>query len=250
MSVSEVSGKSNRSCVNTRVCVCAVACWCEWHIAFPATFPCLFCFHFSSVFSPTGSSFEWCHDMLDLETVTPKELKIFFSALMVGLSLGLVTRSALFRYFRLGSPTTVMETHQAYMSGDPEYKMVLVIRNDLKMGKGKACAQCSHAAVSVLEFFDFFSHFIFQVSAYKRASKSNNLLKKWRDNGQQKVVLKVNSESELMEVMRSAQSVGLNTVLIQDAGRTQIEPNSKTVVGIGPAPASILDQITGHLKLY
>ena len=32
------------------------------------------------------------------------------------------------------------------LSGDT--KMVLVVRNDLKMGKGKACAQCAHAAVS------------------------------------------------------------------------------------------------------
>lgn len=34
------------------------------------------------------------------------------------------------------------------LSGDT--KMVLVVRNDLKMGKGKACAQCSHAAVSLI----------------------------------------------------------------------------------------------------
>ncbi|PIK56816.1 putative peptidyl-tRNA hydrolase 2, mitochondrial [Apostichopus japonicus] len=27
------------------------------------------------------------------------------------------------------------------------YKMVLVVRQDLKMGKGKVAAQCSHAAV-------------------------------------------------------------------------------------------------------
>jgi len=36
------------------------------------------------------------------------------------------------------------------------YKMVLVVRNDLKMGKGKACAQCSHAAVS-FSFHPLFS---------------------------------------------------------------------------------------------
>lgn len=31
------------------------------------------------------------------------------------------------------------------MSND--FKMVLVVRSDLKMGRGKACAQCSHSAV-------------------------------------------------------------------------------------------------------
>lgn len=33
-----------------------------------------------------------------------------------------------------------------------DFKMVLVIRNDLKMGKGKACAQCSHSAVFIFIF--------------------------------------------------------------------------------------------------
>lgn len=30
---------------------------------------------------------------------------------------------------------------------EEEYKMVLCVRMDLKMGKGKMCAQCGHAAV-------------------------------------------------------------------------------------------------------
>lgn len=88
--------------------------------------------------------------MLDFATLTTKELKIFSSALMVGISIGYFARSLLFRYLRSHiAPTTVMETHEPYLGGDPVYKMVLVIRNDLKMGKGKACAQCSHAAVSI-----------------------------------------------------------------------------------------------------
>ena len=32
---------------------------------------------------------------------------------------------------------------------DDEFKMVLVVRNDLKMGKGKAAAQCSHATLGI-----------------------------------------------------------------------------------------------------
>ncbi|CAF1543725.1 unnamed protein product, partial [Rotaria sordida] len=40
------------------------------------------------------------------------------------------------------------------------------------------------------------------------------------------------------------------TCLIRDAGRTQIEPGSKTVLGIGPAPSKLINEITRHLKLY
>lgn len=34
-----------------------------------------------------------------------------------------------------------------------------------------------------------------------------------------------------------------------DAGRTQIDPGSRTVLGIGPAPVSEVNKITRHLKL-
>lgn len=54
--------------------------------------------------------------------------------------------------------------------------MVLLIRNDLKMGKGKVAAQCAHAAVA----------------AYKSASRCNkNVLKPWEYGGQPKITLKV-----------------------------------------------------------
>ena len=114
-------------------------------------------------------------------------------------------------------------------------KMVLVVRTDLKMGKGKAAAQCSHAAVT----------------AYKKAKvKYPQVLKKWERSGQQKVVLKVNDEDELLTVMAVARSLELVASIIQDAGRTQIEPGSKTVVAVGPGPEHLIDQVTGHLKLY
>ena len=37
-----------------------------------------------------------------------------------------------------------------------------------------------------------------------------------------------------------AQSLGLVTSLVQDAGRTQIAPGSKTVLGVGPGNPMIL----------
>ena len=55
-------------------------------------------------------------------------------------------------------------------------KMVLVVRTDLKMGKGKAAAQCSHAAVG----------------AYKIAKKNSpSILRAWERMGQPKIVTKV-----------------------------------------------------------
>lgn len=44
-------------------------------------------------------------------------------------------------------------------------------------------------------------------------------------------------------------SMGLCAQVVRDAGRTQIAAGSATVLGVGPAPKSVVDQITGHLKL-
>lgn len=126
-------------------------------------------------------------------------------------------------------------TETSILGESGEYKMVLVVRNDLKMGKGKVAAQCSHAAVS----------------AYKQIQKRNpQVLKEWEYCGQPKVVVKAPDEETLIELLTHAKMLGLTVSLIQDAGRTQIEPGSRTVLGIGPGPADLIDKVTGHLKLY
>ncbi|CAK7902647.1 peptidyl-tRNA hydrolase 2 [[Candida] anglica] len=122
-----------------------------------------------------------------------------------------------------------------------ECKMVLVVRQDLKMGKGKAAAQCSHATLAL----------------YKKISNPNseaynpNMLNRWEyGNGQAKVTLQVPNQEEMDILFAQAISMGVNAHIIHDAGRTQIAAGSATVLGLGPAPKSVLDQITGSLKLY
>ncbi|XP_001603531.2 peptidyl-tRNA hydrolase 2, mitochondrial [Nasonia vitripennis] len=117
---------------------------------------------------------------------------------------------------------------------DDYFKLVLVVRNDLKMGKGKVAAQCAHAAVA----------------AYKLAKKYPTILKAWEYNGQTKITLKCETEAELMELHQTAKKIGLLSNIVRDAGQTQVAPGSRTVCGIGPGPCKFIDQITGHLKLY
>jgi len=124
-----------------------------------------------------------------------------------------------------------------YSEGEDEQdmKMVLVVRNDLKMGKGKAAAQCCHATLA----------------AYKQAKrKCADWLKIWECNGQPKITLKCDSEDELHTLLGQARSLGLVSAVIADAGRTQIAPGSKTVLAIGPAPGETIDKVTNKLKLY
>nr|XP_020468009.1 peptidyl-tRNA hydrolase 2, mitochondrial isoform X2 [Monopterus albus] len=136
------------------------------------------------------------------------------------------------------SPTAALgnSTEEVSVMGERgEFKMILVVRNDLKMGKGKVAAQCSHAAVS----------------AYKQVQRRNpELLRQWEYCGQPKVVVKVPDEDALIDLLGHAKEAGLPVSLIQDAGRTQIAPGSRTVLGIGPGPADLIDSVTGDLKLY
>ena len=63
------------------------------------------------------------------------------------------------------------------------------------------------------------------------------------------MALKVDGEEDLLILQAQAVSLGLCAELIHDAGRTQIASGSATVLGIGPAPKSKVDEVTGSLKL-
>ena len=119
-----------------------------------------------------------------------------------------------------------------------DIKMVLVVRNDLKMGKGKIGAQCGHATLGAYK------------SAWrKKAVYWHKWLDHWDKYGSTKVCVKVNTEEELVYVYKLTRKANIPSYLVVDAGRTQIAAHSKTVVGIGPVPAELIDPITGSLKL-
>lgn len=114
-------------------------------------------------------------------------------------------------------------------------KLILIVRNDLKMGKGKIAAQVGHAVLGI----------------YKNniKQKRTDILEKWFNTGEAKVVCKINSERDLYTIKYKAEQMNICTCVIQDAGRTQIAAGSSTVLAIGPDYSNRLNQITSHLKL-
>lgn len=142
-----------------------------------------------------------------------------------------------------------------------EVKLVLVVRTDLGMTKGmlryamlsqlakvgrfpmltarflqgKIAAQASHATLACYKYF--LAH-----------SPDSPILRRWERNGQAKIALQVKSEDELLLLQAQAMSLGLCARVIQDAGRTQIAGGSRTVLGV-LGPKSVVDGVTGHLKL-
>ncbi len=97
-------------------------------------------------------------------------------------------------------------------------KLALVVRTDLEMGRGKIAAQVAHAAVAAV-----------------LADRRGAVFRRWLEDGQPKVVLKVPSADAMDEVVRQARAAGLPVQLVHDAGRTQVPEGSLTCCAIGPA---------------
>ena len=114
---------------------------------------------------------------------------------------------------------------------DEELKMVLLVRTDLKMGKGKIAAQCCHAAVG----------------AYEQGLRTHRAwVRRWADGASSKIALKAPDEQTLHAAEAHARRRNLPRYLVADAGRTQVAPGSLTVLAIGPAPKPLVDTITGR----
>lgn len=77
----------------------------------------------------------------------------------------------------------------------------------------------------------------------------SSILRRWERTGQAKVALQVATEAELETLRARARSLGLCAQVVRDAGRTQVASGSATVLGVGPGPRSVVDAVTGGLKL-
>ena len=116
---------------------------------------------------------------------------------------------------------------------DPkDVKQTIAVRTDLGMGTGKLAAQVAHASLSAYEDTD------------------SRTASEWKGSGQQKVVLKVDGESQLFELADRADREGLAHAVIRDAGRTQLDPGTVTALAVGPGPEASVDRVTGDLSLY
>ncbi|WP_457549131.1 peptidyl-tRNA hydrolase Pth2 [Archaeoglobus sp.] len=112
-----------------------------------------------------------------------------------------------------------------------EIKQVIVVRDDLKLSRGKLAVQVAHASII----------------GYEKADRK--IVEAWKMQGQKKIVLKVNSLEELMKIKEKAEKLGLPTGIVTDAGLTEIPQGTITAVVIGPDEAKKIDKVTGNLPL-
>jgi PTH2 family peptidyl-tRNA hydrolase len=110
-------------------------------------------------------------------------------------------------------------------------KQVIVVNESLGLPRGKLAAQVAHAAVDAL------------LEAPARSQQ------RWLRDGQPKIVLRGETETQLRELLAAAQAAKLPAALIEDAGHTVVAAGTVTCLGIGPADSKAIDQLTGALKL-
>ncbi|MCL4336281.1 MAG: peptidyl-tRNA hydrolase Pth2 [Candidatus Thermoplasmatota archaeon] len=113
-------------------------------------------------------------------------------------------------------------------------KMVIAVRKDLDLGKGKIAAQVAHAAV---------------LCALKAEKFQKKLFAEWIRTGQKKIVIRLDNADALLELKKKIDTMGILTEAVFDAGHTQVEPGTLTCIGIGPVEESDIEPVTGGYPL-
>lgn len=121
-------------------------------------------------------------------------------------------------------------------------KQVIVWRHDLKCRQGKKMAQAGHAALA--PFFEKF-----RTSTGPDGDVEFQMTKaefEWYLGNQKKIVLRVESEADLMLLYHRGKEMGLPVYLIIDDGLTEWDQPTKTCISIGPADEAAIDELTGE----
>jgi PTH2 family peptidyl-tRNA hydrolase len=116
-----------------------------------------------------------------------------------------------------------------------EVKMIIIMRKDLNMRKGKMVAQGSHAAVGLALMCD---------------NQKDPVFQEWLRSSFKKICVGVNSEQELRDILIKADTeFNLPTKLITDAGHTEFNGTPTVTCGAILGYSDKLTFITGHLSL-
>ena len=135
------------------------------------------------------------------------------------------------------------------MPKDADIKLVIAVRRDLHMTRGKEIAQACHAAVGVL-LGESGCTYDEEKCELNHVSMDKDTLA-WLQGGSAKICVKVDSEQALYDLERDAHEAGIHSCLIVDDGLTMFHGvKTPTCIAIGPAHSEKLDTVTGGLQLY
>ena len=125
------------------------------------------------------------------------------------------------------------------MNSDNKIVMVFLVRNDIKMGKGRIAVHVGHATQYIIE------------ECIQRKYVTYTTWKRFHNS--QKMVLKVNSGKDFDELHSKlvdlAHKLHFPVKIVKDDQATQRSDNMNIVVGFGPVRRDEVDYVIGGLKL-
>lgn len=119
-------------------------------------------------------------------------------------------------------------------------KQVIVIRQDLRMRRGKECSSSAHASQQFL-----------LKNPLRTVAEEH-----WLNHKQKIICVAVNSEQELFTIHEQCKNANIMSHLFLDAGLTEFRDDdgnpvpTYTCLAIGPEYSDKIDIITGTMKLY
>lgn len=118
-----------------------------------------------------------------------------------------------------------------------------VVNTSLKMNTGKIAAQCCHVNTEI-------------VLLMEHQSKIPTIYREWRNTGETTIVLRANDEEfkqifDTFNGVKTDSSFARSVMVFQtDAGRTQVEPGTITVLGFTPMHKDAAPECLKKLKLF
>lgn len=136
--------------------------------------------------------------------------------------------------------------------------MYLVVRESINMSIGKTAAQCAHASqMLTLQFFDLkdtANHLhrllnsttdnVEMLERYKAMAPKISIFGEWTQTSFRKVVLRA-SEKDWVKLKEDEK----NKVIVVDAGLTELEPGTETVIGLWPVRKSKVSKTIKRLQV-
>lgn len=108
------------------------------------------------------------------------------------------------------------------------------------MSAGKMAAQVAHGAEKAVMVMKFNS-----LISWDQRLKDRFM---WMKSGNAKIVVAGKDAEHLSLIQADAREMGVPSCLIRDAGRTELEPHTVTVLALGPTTATDINAVSGHLR--
>lgn len=138
------------------------------------------------------------------------------------------------------------------MNKEDEHVMYLIVRESLGMSPGKIGAQCGHAVqIVTLSYFKYVSMLTVPTNwdNIEEMRSKVDIYREWISQPFTKVTLKADDKEWEKVKKEFYTDAKVKCALVVDAGRTEIEPGSETVMALWPMKRSEVPKLIKRLQL-